>query len=450
MPRNGSGTYNLPAGNPVVTGTVIQSTWANNTLTDVATALTGSLPRDGQAGMSGALPMGGQNLQNAGTGTFNGLLTAAALNVTGGAAPSNGVGLPAANTTGIYAGGVLYGEVNANGQWTTLTPSAGAAFTINGSGASFGLSVMAAAFAGVANFDSSVANGSYIGITNSGAPQTLLGSAKQIVSGGYNAIDTALRSAGLLVFAPNGGVEAAHVTGTGQWVFQPPSVGASEFIGGANSFTLDIIGNATAGQSYGLFIEAGTNASDEAVRIDNQAGTHVYFRLFGDGSGVLGYNGAASTIVWNVGGNVTISAPASGVALTVNGVSGTHSTQIADAATNIFKAGYLNIPQNAQGANYSTVLADSGKDIYHNNAGAHTFTINDGTVNYDVGTVIVMTNEVGGGNVTVALQTTPANLIWSPSGTTGNRTLAAVGTCTAKKILAGAPGTWLLTGTGLS
>ena len=41
MSRNGSGTYSLPSGNPVVTGTTISSTWANNTLTDIATALSG-------------------------------------------------------------------------------------------------------------------------------------------------------------------------------------------------------------------------------------------------------------------------------------------------------------------------------------------------------------------------------------------------------------------------
>jgi len=48
MPRNGSGTYALVSGNPVTTGTVISSTWANNTLSDIATALTASLAKDGQ------------------------------------------------------------------------------------------------------------------------------------------------------------------------------------------------------------------------------------------------------------------------------------------------------------------------------------------------------------------------------------------------------------------
>lgn len=58
MARNGSGTYNLPAGNPVTTASVISSTWANNTLDDVATALTGSLAKDGQTTPSANLPMG--------------------------------------------------------------------------------------------------------------------------------------------------------------------------------------------------------------------------------------------------------------------------------------------------------------------------------------------------------------------------------------------------------
>ena len=43
MPRNGSGTYSLPSGNPVVAGTTIEASWANTTLNDVATELTGSL-----------------------------------------------------------------------------------------------------------------------------------------------------------------------------------------------------------------------------------------------------------------------------------------------------------------------------------------------------------------------------------------------------------------------
>ena len=78
MSRNGSGTYSLPAGNPVVTGTTISSTWANTTLTDIQNAITQSVSADGQTPITGALQMGGNDIQNAGTvtavtGIFGGL-----------------------------------------------------------------------------------------------------------------------------------------------------------------------------------------------------------------------------------------------------------------------------------------------------------------------------------------------------------------------------------------
>lgn len=57
--RSSTGTYTLPAGNPVVTGTTITSTWANNTLADVSTELTGSLSRSGYGGM--LAPLRGTN-----------------------------------------------------------------------------------------------------------------------------------------------------------------------------------------------------------------------------------------------------------------------------------------------------------------------------------------------------------------------------------------------------
>jgi hypothetical protein len=69
MSRNGSGTYSLPAGNPVVTNTTISSTWANTTLADIATALTGSLAADGQTTATGNLQMGNNKIVNLDDGT---------------------------------------------------------------------------------------------------------------------------------------------------------------------------------------------------------------------------------------------------------------------------------------------------------------------------------------------------------------------------------------------
>lgn len=64
MSRNGSGTYSLPAGNPVVTGTTIASSWANNTMNDIAAALTGSVASDGQTPMTGDLNLNAYKIIN--------------------------------------------------------------------------------------------------------------------------------------------------------------------------------------------------------------------------------------------------------------------------------------------------------------------------------------------------------------------------------------------------
>ena len=64
MSRNGSGTYTLPTGNPVVTNTVISSTWANTTLTDLANAMTGSVAADGQTPMTGPLNLNSNKIAN--------------------------------------------------------------------------------------------------------------------------------------------------------------------------------------------------------------------------------------------------------------------------------------------------------------------------------------------------------------------------------------------------
>ena len=51
MPRDSSGKYSLVSGNPVQSGEVISSSWANNTMDDISVALTDSLDRSGRGGM---------------------------------------------------------------------------------------------------------------------------------------------------------------------------------------------------------------------------------------------------------------------------------------------------------------------------------------------------------------------------------------------------------------
>lgn len=107
MAFNGSGTYNLPAGNPVVTGTTISSTTTNTTFSDIATALTNCITRDGQSTPSANLPMNSKKLTGLAAGTSAGdsvryeqvVLTGAALGTPTSGTLTSCTGLPL--TTGV-------------------------------------------------------------------------------------------------------------------------------------------------------------------------------------------------------------------------------------------------------------------------------------------------------------------------------------------------------------
>lgn len=70
MPRS-NGVYSLPPGYLATTGQTILASQHNPPLEDIATALTGSLPRDGSAPMQANLPMGGFKATGASNGTAN-------------------------------------------------------------------------------------------------------------------------------------------------------------------------------------------------------------------------------------------------------------------------------------------------------------------------------------------------------------------------------------------
>lgn len=109
--------------------------------------------------------------------------------------------------------------------------------------------------------------------------------------------------------------------------------------------------------------------------------------------------------------------------------------------------GFRNIPISSKSAAYTTVLADSGKVIFHpsTDANARTFTIDsNANVAYPIGTAITfinMTSQV----VTIAI--TSDTMYLSSAGTTGSRSLAQYGSATAIKMTST---TWLISGSGLT
>jgi hypothetical protein len=109
--------------------------------------------------------------------------------------------------------------------------------------------------------------------------------------------------------------------------------------------------------------------------------------------------------------------------------------------------GFRNIPVNSQTAAYTTVLADSGKVIFHpsTDANARTFTIDsNANVAYPLGTAITFINMTSQA-VTIAI--TSDTMYLSSAGTTGSRTLAQYGSATAIKMTST---TWLISGSGLT
>jgi len=132
MSRNGSGTYTLPAGNPVVTGTTISSTWANTSLSDIATALTGSLAADGQTTATGNLKMGANRI----TGLADGIASTDAATVSQVAAfttvgtailkgnGTGGIGNATAGTDYAGVGNVQTFTAGQRGEVTVLTSGA--------------------------------------------------------------------------------------------------------------------------------------------------------------------------------------------------------------------------------------------------------------------------------------------------------------------------------------
>lgn len=186
----------------------------------------------------------------------------------------------------------------------------------------------------------------------------------------------------------------------------------------AGSFGLLINGSATVGQSVGQKIAAGTNNLDYALFVGNQANSVEFFRLWGDGGVTVGLTPN----------------PGPGILNVLNGL------QIGTQPV------YAGIPQNLQNANYTLVLADANKHIYHSGA-ANTWAIpSNAAVPYPVGTAISLVNR-GAGAVTLNINGGDT-LIWAPSGGAGSRTLAA--TASSATLLKTSATEWMITGVGIT
>jgi hypothetical protein len=258
------------------------------------------------------------------------------------------------------------------------------------------------------------------------------------------------------------------------------SSGNLTLTGGAGQYPLTILGSSTSGQSHGLLVQAGTNASDDAIVVQPQAGLSAYFeRIFGDGHGYIGPN-STNNLSWDINGAYTIATPSLSTScpLTVNGpsnqvsfqalggggiyvqagnsfsnASATFSLQsgtvvhlIAGSGenhiygpsattdrtgSNLFQAGFIGMPPVTFTASNHVVSTHRSKSIILATNSGQTFTLPIGaTAGFLGGDSFLLINN-SGGNCSLANDGT-STINWFPSNvTTSPRTLAqgAIVTC---------------------
>jgi hypothetical protein len=298
-------------------------------------------------------------------------------------------------------------SVNSAYSFPTSDGTTGQVLTTNGSG------TLSFASPTVGTVTSVEVSGGTTGLTTSGGPITSSGT---------------ITLAGTLAVANGGTGITAFGTGVGTALgVNTGSAGAFVVNGGA----LGTPSSGTLTNATGLPI--GTGVSGLGTNVATFLGTPSSANLAAaltdeTGSGLLVF-ATSPTLVTPVLGT-----PSSG---TLSGctVDGTDAV------------GFRNTPVNSKSADYTLVLADSGKTIFHPAAdnNARTFTIPaNSSVAYPVGTVLTFVN-LAAADVTIAI-TTDTMYLAGP-GTTGSRTLAEYGIASAVKL---ASTDWLISGNGLT
>ncbi len=212
---------------------------------------------------------------------------------------------------------------------------------------------------------------------------------------------------------------ALGVSAAGNVTVAAPSSGTSLSVTGfANSNAVAINGPSTTGQSFGVQINAGTNSSDRALRIQNAAGTANYFGVAGDGSWFAGPLGLSS-MAMTAAGNVTIGAPSSGVSLTVSSPTATNRVAVFDSAQ--ANGPYVAWTDSGTDVGYvgnsaSVITGGASPDLAISATGAHQLILGtNSTSRVTIG---------GAGNVTVAAPS--SGVAFSATSAVGNSDSADV------------------------
>lgn len=399
MPRNSSGVYTLPAGNPVTAGTTIDSTWANTTLSDLANEVTNSLDRNGNGGMLAAFRFSDGSLTAPGMSWLN------------------------ETNSGFY-------RLGAGEQWAVIQGSAIFQMTINGVTVPTGktLSVIGNATVG----GTLTATGGVIGNA------TNVTGTVAVANGGTGA--TAAAAARTNLGATTVGGNVFTLTNPSAITF--PRFNADNTVSALDAPTFrTAIGAGTGGgsvTSVAMTVPAFLSVTGSPVTTTGTLAVTLSATPLPIANGGTAAGSAAGALT-------SLGAAANGANSDITALNNASLTVAATATINGSVIGYRDIPQNAQSVTWSFLATDAGKHIYSANTGAQTITVPTGA-SIIVGTAIMVVN-----NGTTAITFTTTGCTVYKAGTSAawasGGTLVPRGQCTWLKV---ATDTWFVSGAGLS
>lgn len=218
------------------------------------------------------------------------------------------------------------------------------------------------------------------------------------------------------------GNQVGTVDATGHWTINTPASGTSAAftvngLNGASTFAMLVQAGAGAGGANGLAINAGTNQSDFAFTIANQAASTATLH-------VLGSSNYASPSGSQITGHITRTDD--------------------DSIPSLWEMGYMDLPSRVISSSGSLRLADRGKFIYLNGASIALNIPANSAVAFPIGTTITI---YSAGNSGCTITITTDTLEWLPSGLTSTRSISSTGLATIMKTDANH---WVITGVGLT
>lgn len=488
MPRDSSGNYTLPSGNPVVSGTTILATWANGTMPDIGTELTSSLDRSGRGGML------------------------APFKVLDGTVAAPGLSFQSETTTGPYragAGDLRISVLNSDRVkflttgMTIFAPVSGTSLTVNAVSAGIAIALADGTRSGALGF---VAAGLQLGISSAHSLDLYTSGATRvtIAAGGAVSINTPTSGVPLTVNVTNDNIIASFIAGAmtasliagttagiqigtstnhplslytnaitrlsitaaGAVTIANPTSGVGLTIaGGGLTVTGTITGSLTGNVTGNVTGSSGSTTGNAATATALQNSRTINGVGF-DGTANITVTAAAGTLTGNtlaagvvtsslttigtlVGGSVPTSLITGLAAIATSGSasdlgSGTipsaRVTSVAIGCTiNGVTIGYLSVPRSTTSTTFA--IGDVGKCV------AVSAAINIPISTFAAGDAISVYNDSAASvNITISAGT----LRLAGTTTTGTRALAARGLCTLWFNVGGATPEVIASGSGLS